>query len=549
MDNRKYFIYARVSDTKYESSIETQKKILEDLIIKDGISLDNTIFYSDKKSWKEWSYRENFDIILNELNLDSKNPVTSRKYWWVYFFKVDRLARWDSDFQKIFKLVDDGYLFKSATETIENTPTWRLLFRLLSSFAIHEIEKLSNREIITNIHNIINKNFLKLWWATSIFGYKKENNEILIVEKEKEIIIDIYETFLRIKENNENKESKDSKNIKTYKDIFDYINKKYDNYLINYLLKKENTQNQTMFISSILNNNKMLKYNWYIDRNIGVRDTLIKNTIDMIFEQNDWSFEFSWENKISWSVKFSVYEPSLVIITDILEKRVKSYLENNKKNNNKNTNSKFNGLFESILYFEKNWNLLKVESPYITSKKTYQYRKNLNRKSYEISEKTIENRIYNSWFINEIISIPNEYKALLYKWFQNADWVNNKSSLLKLNWTKNIYNYFINRYQFKLDNDKDCDYTLLIKEKQYYEKLLEDIENKIRLINEKKNPMIEKIFSFFDIKNYYDLDSYSKRDFFLAFVNKITYDENNVIHIFLPAYLTALWMNEKIEIF
>jgi DNA invertase Pin-like site-specific DNA recombinase len=59
----------------------------------------------------------------------------------------------------LLKLLDAGYEFISATETIENTPTGRLLFRMLSSFAVYESEKLSNRQSIAKIHNLILQKF------------------------------------------------------------------------------------------------------------------------------------------------------------------------------------------------------------------------------------------------------------------------------------------------------------------------------------------------------------------------------------------------------
>ncbi len=160
--SKKFFIYTRVSDNKYEKSIDNQDEILRKLAFNDGIDKDNIVLKSETKSWKKWSNRSEFEEMLDILEKDELKyrwKPEYREYGGIYFFKIDRLARNDWDFQKIFNLLDAWYIFKSATETIENTPTWRLLFRMLSSFAIFESEKLSSRESVANIHNIILKRF------------------------------------------------------------------------------------------------------------------------------------------------------------------------------------------------------------------------------------------------------------------------------------------------------------------------------------------------------------------------------------------------------
>lgn len=88
--------------------------------------------------------------------------IRNRKYGGIFFYKVDRLFRNFHDYNRIEKILDAGYDFISATETIENTPTGKLLFRMLASFAIYETEKLSNRESATHLQNIIKKEFKKL---------------------------------------------------------------------------------------------------------------------------------------------------------------------------------------------------------------------------------------------------------------------------------------------------------------------------------------------------------------------------------------------------
>ena len=234
--SKKYFIYTRVSDDSYEKSIDNQKEILLKLAEKDWIYEENIEFKSEVMSSKKWSKRDEFEDMLEALEKDEKKykwKPEFRKYWWVYFFKIDRLSRNDADFQKIFNLLDAWYLFKSATETIENTPTWRLLFRMLSSFAIFEVEKLSSRESVAQIHNILLKRFKNLWWKIAIFWYKIMDKtwNIKVVEEEKDIILDIYEMYRQSKEWVLEKKL-------TYKNIFNKINEKYDWYILKYLKEK-----------------------------------------------------------------------------------------------------------------------------------------------------------------------------------------------------------------------------------------------------------------------------------------------------------------------
>ncbi len=346
--NKKFFIYVRISDKDYENSIENQKDILIKLAKKDNIDLDNLIIVEEIKSWAKWKDREWFNKMINTLEKDKnkyKWCFENRKYWWIYFFKIDRLARNDESFQIIFDLLESGYTFKSATETIENTPTWRLLFRMLSSFAIFESEKLSNRERIEHIHNITLQNFKKLWWKTAIIWYKyTDKGNIKIINEEKEIILKIYELFLLHKE---------SKKTITYQEIFEIIDAELNWKLKKLLLKKSKAPNGGNFVESILKNKKMIQYNWYIERWLKVDDELIKNYIDTIMEKNEHYFELLWSNKIWNTVKFSFFYQNLIIVNDILYNRVQNYINENKYKNINKSKKTFNWLFEDILFFNR----------------------------------------------------------------------------------------------------------------------------------------------------------------------------------------------------
>ncbi len=546
--NKKYFVYTRVSDDKYEKSIDNQEDIVKKLAEKDWIHKEDLIIKSDTKSWKKWSEREAFNEIINELETDEKRnwkKVENRIYWWIYFFKIDRLARNDSDFQKIFNLLDAWYIFKSATETIENTPTWRLLFRMLSSFAIFESEKLWNRESIANIHNIILKRFRNLWWKTIIFWYELywKEKKIRIKDKEKEIILDIYDLFIQSKEWIYKKKL-------TYKEIFDIIDSKHLWYITNYLKKDSSIADKFNFISNILQNDKMFKYNWYIDRRLNINDELIKNYIDTILDKKDDYYQIIWINKIWWKIKFSFFFEDLMIISDILYDKVKSHLKESKNKNPIKRDKIYCGLFENILFFKKNNELYEVSEPYQTSKQTYQYRRTVNWKNYEISEmQWIENKIKACWIVDKIIWLEN-YKILAIKnKLEEIDKEWNKVDLKKLIWKKNFYKYFVDRYSFLSETEKEIDMlNFYIKEKNTYQKIIKEIETEIELIKSEKNIDIERFIEFFTLKNFFSNDKYIKRDFYLTFFEKIIYDEEKNITIVLYDYLTTLWFKKEISI-
>ncbi len=539
--SKKYFIYTRVSDDGYEKSIDNQKEILLKLAEKDWIHKNNIEFKSEVMSSKKWSKRDEFEDMLDALEKDEKKykwKPEFRKYWWVYFFKIDRLSRNDADFQKIFNLLDAWYIFKSATETIENTPTWRLLFRMLSSFAIFEVEKLSSRESVAQIHNILLKRFKNLWWKIAIFWYKIMDKtwNIKIVEKEKDIILDIYEIY------RQNKEWVLEKKL-TYKKIFNKINEKYDWYILNYLKEKSSISNQDKFIENILKNKNMMRYNGYIERSLNINDELIKNYIETIIDKKDDFYEIIWWNKIWWKIKFSFYFEDLVIVNDILNDRVKDFLNQNKNKNPRNKNEKYCWLFEYITYFNKNWELYKLSKPYYNkSKNTYHYRKTVNWKNYEISEFTgLENKIKGCWIVDKILWLSDKQIVTIKKQLEEIERNAQKWDLAKLTWTKNIYNKSIERYTFLLQEagtkKEILDYSKI---KKIFEDYVTDIDKEIKIIREDKNYNVETFINLLTIKNFFSQDIYTKRDFYVTFFEKLIYDEDKNISIVLPNYLAEL---------
>jgi len=60
---------------------------------------------------------------------------------------------------KLTNLLNAGYSFISV---IENTPTGKMLFRILAFFAVYKNERLGNRMSYSYIFNLINKNYHKI---------------------------------------------------------------------------------------------------------------------------------------------------------------------------------------------------------------------------------------------------------------------------------------------------------------------------------------------------------------------------------------------------
>ncbi|MEI6673495.1 MAG: recombinase family protein [bacterium] len=115
------------------------------------------------------------------------------------FWKVDRLSRNYGDFGEIEKVFDWGYELISSTETMEATYTGRLLFRILSSFAIYESDKNSARQSLQRIGAFIRKKFKSIRTKKGIFGYKagKNKNPKINIE-EAEVVKFIYKKYLEL---------------------------------------------------------------------------------------------------------------------------------------------------------------------------------------------------------------------------------------------------------------------------------------------------------------------------------------------------------------
>ena len=229
---KKYFLYTRVSDDEYV--IDDQKDVLLKIANDRKINIEDIIIIEEHESGKKGNERPKFTEMMTKLFQDidySKKKTEEKIYWWILFFKIDRLARNDKDFEKLLKLLDSWYQFISATETIENTPTGRLLFRLLAWFAVYESEKLSSRISLSRIRSLIKKEFESLGGDIVIFGYDYDSiqKSIVVNNIEKDIIIKIYSQYLLGKK-------------MEYRAIFHKLDKEYNWYLTKYLTRQIKTK-------------------------------------------------------------------------------------------------------------------------------------------------------------------------------------------------------------------------------------------------------------------------------------------------------------------
>lgn len=374
-----YFCYLRVSDDWYKASIETQQAIIDKTFAKEKEEFEFQ-YISEVKSWYKGE-REKFNNIIKLLENDSELPVDKRQYKWVIVFKTDRLSRNDDDFAKVSKLLAKWYVFKSATETIENTPTWKMLLRILAAFAVYESERLSNRVTYAQIHNIVLGKFHKLW-GNLPFWYKKQLHAIWKVPEEVKIINKIYTLYLSIIQKGNDqyldqiKAFLKGKNTKSIVKAITYcIQKEFNDYLTTYLKdyvkqknkkivekraeeiqnnqltklltdmvdpdeeievieadSKDNDYTETIqwyskeesLVYNILKNSgkSTVRYNGYMKRKIKIWDELVRSYVGYLIER-PYEYEFlkieNPENAHVWySLDFIVEDKNLKIVDSFL---------------------------------------------------------------------------------------------------------------------------------------------------------------------------------------------------------------------------------------
>ncbi len=543
-----YFIYTRISkEWDYDKSLDDQKDILKTLAEKNWHKIDR--YFEDIKSWHNWD-RIEFDRMIELLFEDSKNDIQNRKYAWVYVFKLDRFSRNYDDFNKWEKLLDLWYRIISATETIENTPTWRLLFRMLSSFAIYESEKLSNRQTFSRISNIIQSNFKSLGLKL-IFWYKFNWNNLVVDNKQKWIIIKIYDEYLRLSNKNIWKSKKDrTTKEQRYEEIWKFLRDDEKKNIRSYLLKlkeeskknknkkskekdnkQENNEEESVivyeegweevlvkesnFVENILLNKAKIKYNWILTTSIKINDELIINHINNLKKKNEqkeiWDeIIMDWINEIGEKIDFTFFFDDLRIIDDELYAKVRDDERKYNKNENKDEIIEKISNYTNIIYLlRKDWEkrFFKTDE----KKWYYQYKTNKEldeeskdeKKTLSISEYKINDMILDWGYLEVLKNITEEKKIyiedIILKDLEKLEIQDKKQyQIRQMCYKDEINERELEKKHFKItkieDNKKLEKLEIEIED---YQNKLKEIEDKINIIKDKYRKKLKIFISIF----------------------------------------------------
>ena len=618
---KKFFVYLRVSSSNYSTSIETQLDIIKkrilwyevdwqiiqdwgwvvrDLwrVIEDG----DLLIIKEQKSWYKKIWEENietrpeFSRMMEQLEEDSKEKKMFRKYWWIIFFKIDRLFRNDVDWTRILTLLKKDYQLISSTETIENTPVWRMLFKMLWAMAVLESDKLSNRISYSIIYNFIERNFHKLWW-TLWFWYRVKkykdwkNSKIIIEEKEKKIINKIYSLYKKwslVKDitnviNNEfnwylthylvEKKKKDNKKdleklekIEEQEDIIDEdlfsdeldldsqkeiirLNKYIDDEIDEDLSKKWYTKEENLVYNILMNYKKHnIRYNWYIVKEIKIPDELIKNYILSIKDKiNNYDWLEIKDEIITTgnSIIFISYEPSFILMEDeyeyeYVEKNLKIRELERKVWENTQEMLQKESLFYDILFYITDKNYQKTT---IYSQKKYI---NYSGNFFSKSQVKIENAIKQSWIIEKIIENKNlnlikGQVIAMAKRYQIK-------SIKEVAWRILYLERVIEDRKFNIENTEDED-NIKMQNKILKMEIIE-----LKKLNDRKAKIeidsLDLANSFLDLfkKWFFEKDTRVRKEGYRVFFEKIVMNRDMTLTIVLNDFVAEIcWMERTIE--
>ena len=618
---KKFFVYLRVSSSNYSTSIETQLDIIKkrilwyevdwqiiqdwgwvvrDLwrVIEDG----DLLIIKEQKSWYKKIWEENietrpeFSRMMEQLEEDSKEKKMFRKYWWIIFFKIDRLFRNDVDWTRILTLLKKDYQLISSTETIENTPVWRMLFKMLWAMAVLESDKLSNRISYSIIYNFIERNFHKLWW-TLWFWYRVKkykdwkNSKIIIEEKEKKIINKIYSLYNKwslVKDitnviNNEfnwylthylvEKKKKDNKKdleklekIEEQEDIIDEdlfsdeldldsqkeiirLNKYIDDEIDEDLSKKWYTKEENLVYNILMNYKKHnIRYNWYIVKEIKIPDELIKNYILSIKDKiNNYDWLEIKDEIITTgnSIIFISYEPSFILMEDeyeyeYVEKNLKIRELERKVWENTQEMLQKESLFYDILFYITDKNYQKTT---IYSQKKYI---NYSGNFFSKSQVKIENAIKQSWIIEKIIENKNlnlikGQVIAMAKRYQIK-------SIKEVAWRILYLERVIEDRKFNIENTEDED-NIKMQNKILKMEIIE-----LKKLNDRKAKIeidsLDLANSFLDLfkKWFFEKDTRVRKEGYRVFFEKIVMNRDMTLTIVLNDFVAEIcWMERTIE--
>lgn len=541
-----YFVYIRVSKIwEYDMSLVDQLKIIIWNANRNG---HRVVIRWESRSWsKDW--RTEFNLMVKTLLEDSKLEKKNSKYGWVYVFKIDRFARNSKDFAIWEELLQNWKKIISITETIENTPTGRLLFRMLSSFAIFESEKLSNRQSLSDIQNLARKNLRGLWWELDIFWYYFDDNwnkkarsedKVIKIDKEEKLVVQrIYDIYLDISD-------KSSKNyvetdVTRWKIIWELLKDKEK-----LIIKKHNLESVDLkdkekllkaakkdlnSIRNIIVNDNSLKYNWIFERNINVNDELIVSYIKNNSNKDWLEFDIEWLNEVWASVIFRFKFDDLVIIPD------EKYDKTRKITKVYGKIPKKIWKYSDILKYETNsWEIYNLAANTVGKKIAIQYWLDKNRNIDWLKCNISQNKI--------------DKKLLENKKFKSLKFTNEQIETLRTEWLKTIKSY--NRNILRSLKIKKVVYERMIEDYKYmqdfatYDSYNQNLINKqIKLQTELLKEINDEIYEVEELTNkFFDIYMWIYKD-----VKKIILDKDSeLVNAKLKILIDSIYLDEEINI-
>lgn len=187
MKKIKVAIYIRVSTKKQVEegySLDAQKEKLEKLCETNGYIIYK--IYSDEgrsgKNTKRKAYQEMMD------------DMREGKFDKIIVTKLDRISRSLIDLEELIQdLQKHNCSFETASEKIDLDSSIGVMFvRLLGIFAQFERERITER-INDAFEEMVAQG--KPISGTQPFGYKNEDGKVVVIEEEKDILIDIFNTY------------------------------------------------------------------------------------------------------------------------------------------------------------------------------------------------------------------------------------------------------------------------------------------------------------------------------------------------------------------
>lgn len=507
-DKLKYFVYTRISkdDGSYDKSIDQQKDYCTTKADQLWIPRENLIYFTEEESWyKNWT-RVEFNTMITKLIDDSRNETNKRNYWWILFYKIDRLSRNNWDFQNIEHILNSGYKLISMTESIDNTPTWKLLFRVLCSFAIFESEKLSSRMILSQVHSLINNNFKSQWWVLPFGYYFADKDENIKTNwGYKDIITDCYMKY---------------KQCQDVAEMWRFIKNKYKDVLINYISSKgikfnydqtDITTSERALFTRILDNYKnwVVKYHWYYVKSFNVKDESISNLIRWLMSTTDVNenLNIDGDAEVTWRITLSSYNESLEIVNSILYNEVVAIRKKETWNQTPITNR---WIFDWLMFHESWAMIIKM---YPDQKWDYIY--------YRFRSSTWPDRSYSEKKLLTLLMKSEQFNRLFDEWklqsfketyvarFKYIATQNIKKKHRQLQMLINKYQSLIQWYQDAIDSygetesDEIYDATKNIQEYVWIQSELQSELNESR---------VEYINEFNTFSNIFIKDFYSDKD-------------------------------------